>query len=967
MSRNKSRNKSRKKSRINRLRPLADLRVGLLAAGLSIPALAGAQSVPYPKYVTGPQSNGSWVVSDGQIITPAGTQVSLGIRVRAKAIALNPNVKTHTAAVLTMGTSTTDGNGAVEVFDTLTGVVLQNYLPFGHYPYGSYKGIAYSADGKYLAFSQDYSNSVTIAKVNAAGLLEDDAQVSVPPDNSLIDCFPNSPLGDYGRPCGTFYSSSTSYPGDVAFSKDGKSAYALLNQNDTLTKIDLLATPPVQGTPIRVGNAPHSIVINGKGTTAYVSNEGGRAATDADFQIYSAGTEIVADPVVGAAITGTVSVVDLASMTVTDTISTGLHPTGMAFYGNDLLVANTYSDTISVVNTATNEVVRTIDLGLPIGVPGESQPAYGAAPNSIAVDAKANIAYVALYNANAIAVVNLVAGAANPVMGMIPVAYAPCSVVLDKTDNVLLVANDKGIGTRDSFESDHGVTNYNTHQDNGTVSIVPVPDSGTLATMTTDVFQNNHWDLTVNINSASGGSPTAKPVAIPKKIGNPSLIKHVFLIIRENRTYDQVLGDVAAGEGDASLAVFGGADTPNAHALVQRFPLLDNFYDPARQSADGHQWITEGMAPYADDIQSPDWVRSYPGGNAGDALAYQNKGFLFSEAAAAGLMVKLYGEYVENDTFLQPGGSTSEPSWSDFYADSQCFEGGPGCAAPGTAGETTLYYQNTVQAASSVPAVYDHLIKNFPQFDLGIPDQFRVDLWVQDFNKDVAAGTVPTLSILWIMDDHTGGPPTPDAEQADNDLAIGRIIDYISHSNVWSTSAIFMEEDDAQNGVDHIDGHRSPGYIVSPYAVQGGPTDRTYYTQVNMTRTIEQILGLPPMNQFDLVASPMTTDFVKGTVPAANFLPWTHVANQVALTEGVSGPAKPVSTPAAKALKAAWLQKKAEIFAGKLTKPDSEDPDTVNHLNWYMSTGFVRPYPGESKVRPPSEFTKAAPTTADLD
>ena len=398
-------------------------------------------------------------------------------------------------------------------------------------------------------------------------------------------------------------------------------------------------------------------------------------------------------------------------------------------------------------------------------------------------------------------------------------------------------------------------------------------------------------------------------------------------------------------------------DTPNAHALVKRFPLFDNFYDPSRQSADGHQWITEGMAPYADDIQSPDWVRSYPGGNAGDALAYQNKGFLFSEAAAAGLPVKIYGEYVENDTFLQPNGSTSEPSWSDFYADAQNFEAGL---------EKTLYYQNTVQAESSVPAVSNHLIKNFPQFDLGIPDQFRVDLWVQDFNNDVAAGTVPALSILWIMDDHTGGPPTPDAEQADNDLAVGRIIDYISHSNVWSTSAIFIEEDDAQNGVDHVDGHRSPGYIVSPYAVQNGPTDHTYYTQVNMTRTIEQILGLPPMNQFDLVASPMRTAFVKGTPPAANFQPWTHVPNQVPLDQGVTASAADTTSSATvKALRAAWLQKKAEIFAGKLTKPDSEDPDTVNHLNWYMSTGFTRPYPGEKTVRPPSDFNNPAPTKAD--
>jgi YVTN family beta-propeller protein len=942
------REKRKKESKVKRLSPLANL----LAAGVGTAALAVAQSIPFPTYVTGPQPNGSWVVGNGQVITPAGTQVELGIRVRAKAVALNPITSTHTAAVLTMG-----AQQAVEIFDVRDGVVLQNFIALGYDSSGSYSGITYSADGKFLLFSQD-SSHVTLAKVNAQGLLEDDAQVSVPPDNSFIKCFPNSPVGPYARTCGEFYSPGTSYPGGVAFSNDGKSAYALLNQNNTLTKINLTAKPPAQGAQIRVGNVPHSILISSDGKTAYVSNEGGREATAADFQIYSAGTEIVADPVVGAAITGTVSVVDLATMKVTATIRTGLHPTGMAFYGNLLLVANAYSDSISVISTVTNKVVRTINLGLPIGVPGSGQPAYGAGPNSIAVDSTIGVAYVALYNANAVAVVNLTA-TTNPVMGMIPVGYAPSSVVLVKAENALLVANDKGIGTRYSFETDYNVTGYNTHQDNGTVSIVPVPPNGTLKTMTTQVVENNHWDLQVNILSASGGNHNTKPVAIPAKIGDPSLIKHVFLIIRENRTYDQVLGDVAKGNGDPSLAVFGAGAaaggisvTPNAHKLVTRFPLLDNFYDPSRQSADGHQWITEGMAPYADDIQSPDWNRSYPGGNAGDAMAYQNKGFLFSEASAAGLPVKIYGEYVEYDTFKQPNGSTSEPSWTQFYNDAKRFEAGL---------EKTLFYQNTVQAHSSLPAVRNHLIPNFPQFDLGIPDQFRVDLWVQDFNKDVAAGTVPALSILWIMDDHTGGPPTPQAQQADNDLAIGRIIDYISHSNVWATSAIFLEEDDAQNGVDHVDGHRSPGYIVSPYAVQFGPTDHTYYTQVNMTRTIEQILGLRPMNQFDLVASPMRTAFVQGTPPATNFNPWLHVPNQIPLDQGVTAATDTTGSGTLKALRAAWLRKKKELFAGKLTRPDAEDPDAVNHLNWYMATGFTRPYPGETTIRHPREFKNPAP------
>jgi DNA-binding beta-propeller fold protein YncE len=928
-------------SRAERLRPLA----GLLAVGLSAPALAGP-SVPFPTYQTGPQADGSWVVSSGQIINPAGVQVGLGIRVRAKAIAVNPNHASHTAAVLTMG-----AQQAVEVFSTITGEVLQTYLPFEDSS-GSYSGITYSADGKYLMFSQD-SSYVTFATVSPTGLLSDYGHVSVPPNTSFIQCFPNSPTGSYGVPCGTFYSPGTAYPGGVAFSEDGKSAYALLNQNNTLAQIDL--TTMTQGAQVRVGNAPHSIVIKAKTNTAYISNEGGRAATAGDFQIWSSGTPIVADMENGSAVTGTVSVVDLKTMKVVNTISDGigLHPTGMALFGDALLVLNTYGDSISVVDTATNIVMRTIDLGLPIAVPGQESPAYGAAPNSIAVDASKGIAYVALYNANAIAVVDLSGGTKTPVMGLIPVAYAPASVVLDKAENKLIVANDKGIGARFSFETDYGVTDYNTHQDNGTVSIVPVPNAGTLATMTKNVYQYNHWDLKQNIESAGGGSPSKPPVAIPEKIGDPSLIKHVFLIVRENRTYDQILGDVAKGNGDPTLAVFGKTVTPNAHQLVTRFPLFDNFYDPSRQSADGHQWIVEAMAPYQDDIQSPDWVRSYPGGNGGDALAYQRKGFLFQEAADAGLSVKIFGEYVETEYCAQPQipanvcGNTpgNEPTWSQFYADAQNFEAG---------GEKTLKYQNAITAVSSIPAVSDHLNKNFPQFDLGIPDQWRVDLWVQDFQNDIKNGTVPALSILWVMCDHTGGPPTAQAEQADNDLAIGRIIDYISHSNVWASSAIFIEEDDAQNGVDHVDGHRSPGYVVSPYAVQNAKSaDHTYYTQVNMTRTIEQILGLPPMNQFDLVASPMRTAFVTGTPPDANFAPWAHVPNIVPLDQGVKVSAKPPLTKLARA----WRKMKQQMFAGgKLRKPDSVDVDTLSHLDWYEATNFKRPYPGDKKVLWPAAF-----------
>jgi YVTN family beta-propeller protein len=1047
-----SRKSFRDSLRINRLGTLACL----LATALSFAALAAAQSVPYPTYSPGENANAStgptyshllpnpWVVSDGAIITPAGTQVYLGITTRAKAIALNPNTSTHTAAVLQMGAPQ-----AVTIFNTQTGAVLQNYSA----PYlsgtkteydsdGSTTGITYTPDGTHLLFSQDGNygpgSYVTIANVDPhTGLITSTGganpfpvQVSVPIDvNSenyltTVTCFPNSPGGTTGSiniPCGQTYSivsdsTYTSYPMGIAISPDGKTAYAVLDVNDTLTKIDLTAGTPTEGTEIRVGNVPHSVVISSDGRTAYVSNDAGPIATEGNFQLYSDGTPVVAEYPTGTTAPGTVSVVDLASFTVTDSISTGHHPTGMALWGNYLLVANAYSDSISVIDTALNREVRRIDLGLPIGVPGEGKPAYGAGPNSITVDAVNNIAYVALYNANAIAVVDLREYAWKPVMGMIPVAYAPSSVVLDAADNALLVANDKGIGTtgfgvapppkntaENSYGHYYGVYDFNTHQDLGTVSIVPIPSGQTLAAMTTQVFQNNHWDLWENIWSASGGRPFAPPKAIPDKIGDPSLIKHVFVIIRENRTYDQVLGDVVGGNGDPSLAVFGDSSTyaeypvvtPNAHALVERFPLLDNFYDPSRQSADGHNWILQAMAPYDDDVQSPDWLRDYPS-NGGDALGYQKKGHLFDVAAAAGIKMKIYGEYVEYNTFNVPGctptstdgftiTNSCEPSWTDFYNDTLEYENGK---------KSQLQYYNDIGSVSPLPNVMKYAVQDYPQFDLGIPDQYRVDVWKQDFANDVANGTVPQLEFMWISSDHTGGPPNAIAMQADNDLALGRFVDIISHSPVWSSSAIFVEEDDAQNGVDHIDGHRSPGYVISPYVIQkvnedgsgaGVTEESTFYTQVNMTRTIEQILGLTPMNQFDLVASPMKTLFIDNP-PKDNFLAWAHVLNYVPLYYGVSGyepppgitppyalntgrpPVKGLqASPAVMALQAAWLQKKAEIFAGKYHMPDAEDPDTVSHYDWYEATGFRVPFPGEKTVRPPSDFNRPAPVTADSD
>jgi YVTN family beta-propeller protein len=1068
--------------------------VGLLAIGLGAPALLG-QSVPFPTYAPGENTSATtgptyahsldnpWVVSDGTIITPVGTQVYLGITTRAKAIALNPTGN-HTAAVLQMGAPQ-----AVTIFNTRTGAVLQTYsVPYTSSsgaaaidPAGSQGGIAYTPDGKYLMFSQDgssgTSSSVSIANVNpTTGLLSNDAQVKIPIDANSegqltnVTCYPykyNGPAkpasgspsgtsGSFGIPCSYPYSiftedAFTSYPTSIAVSPNGKTAYAVLMNNDKLTKIDLTAATPAEGSEVRVGNVPHSVILSPDGKYAYVSNEAGRIAGAKDFQGYSNGTPVVVNYPTGATSTGTISVVDLATFQVTGTIPTELHPTGMAFDGDDLLVTNTYSNSISVIDPARGRVDQTISLSLPFGVPdqhpwghdrgpnwsgrdGDSDNRdsnasdYGTGPNSIAVDSKKGVAYVALYYANAIGVINLRDNGSNPWIGMIPVGYAPSSVVLDKVDDTLLVANDKGIGTtgfgieppptntaENSYAAAHGVTYFNTHEDLGTVSIIRVPRYDDLVGMTRQVFQNNHWDLEENIRAASGGNPWARPAAIPAKIGDPSKIKHVFLVIRENRTYDQMLGDVTAGNGDPSLAVFGDESTfaaypvvtPNVHTLVQRFPLLDNFYDPSRQSADGHNWILQAMAPYSDDIQAPDFLRDYPS-NGGDSIAYQKQGHLFDVAAAAGLSMKIYGEYVEYNTFTVPGctpkaqtqdstyngtvpptpfpfvvSDSCEPTWTQFYNDALEYESGK---------EPELKYFNTIRSYSPLPNVMKYAVQNFPQFDLGIPDQYRIDVWKQDFEKDAAAGKVPQLSLIWIMQDHTTGPPNAIAEQADNDLAIGRIVDTISHSSAWKESAIFIEEDDAQDGVDHVDGHRSPGYVVSPYVKQevnpdgtGAAViaDSTFYTQVNMTRTIEQILGLKPMNQSDLVASPMRTLFVDNP-PAKNFLPWEHVPNQVPLCYGVAGYTAPSNidpslntcssataalqvSPQVKALRDGWLNMKTQVFTSHYHIPDSLDPDTVSHFDWYEATGFKVPFPGEKTVRPASDFMKKVVLAKDGD
>jgi hypothetical protein len=415
-----------------------------------------------------------------------------------------------------------------------------------------------------------------------------------------------------------------------------------------------------------------------------------------------------------------------------------------------------------------------------------------------------------------------------------------------------------------------------------------------------------------------------------------------------------MLGDVRWGNGAPELAVFASA-VPNQHALVKRFPLLDNVYAPSRQSADGHPWIGMSGSFYSNDILSPDWIRSYPGGNAEDPLTYTPKGFLWTAAEAEGLTAKLYGEWSSGITIAHKPDGTAY-TWSDFYSTSLCKES----KAPAS---SCIVPDDSVYVTSAIPSAAKIMDPHYPPFNLDIPDQYRADYWIKEFEKLDATNQVPNLTILWLPDDHTAGAskghPSPINYQADNDLALGRMVDTISHSKVWAQSAIFVEEDDSQGGADHVDGHRQPVFIVSPYTVAPqapgeGKTIHTTYTAENINRTIENILGTQPLTQFDLVASPMFDAFQN----TPDLTPYNSLPAVIPLDQGIGLAVREVS--ASSSIEKAWLKANAEVMKGKYDKADAVDPNFLNHSIWYATTGWMRPYPGEDKVLMPGPLAKAA-------
>jgi YVTN family beta-propeller protein len=785
------------------------------------------------------------------------------------------------------------------------------------------------------------------------------------PEQTGLSRFPVNKDGTLGTPVTVSIptvSGHAALTGQIAYGPGKATLYAAVNGQNTVVAMDP-NTGAIQHT-WNVGIAPRELEF--VGTKLYVSDEGGRQAKPGETTMDSYGAAVPADAYKGTSTTGAVSVIDTTDTTAAvKSIAVGLHPTALFSPAKGVLfVANTNSDTVSVIDTKKDKVVQTIDTK-----PWPSSDT-GYEPDSIAMTAD-NHLLVSLGRANAVAVYQYEGDPLEPVsyIGLIPTDYYPADVATVGSN--ILVTNTRGIDARGpnlSFNKGFGTTvavGHGTHGTTASLTRFALPKDKDIAKTYTDtVFAQNGWGKK-DVQQAK--NKNAAPVAIPTRIGDPSTIKHVFLLVKENRTYDQVYGDMTQGNGDATLAQFGAKVTPNQHALAAQFGLYDNTYDVGTNSAEGHNWLMQGDNPEYTESSAGEYIRSYD--TEEDVLGHQRSGFLWTAVEDAGNTARNYGEFEYTEG--KPAGGT----WQQYYCASKAVEAG-GDPALLTAPNLKGNYGSVIP---SLNAIADHLS---PPFDTSVPDQYRYDIWKQDFQQNGPAN----LNMMWLSSDHTGGPPDPEAQVADGDLAVGKIVDTISHSQYWKDSVIFVVEDDSQDGADHVDGHRSPVQIISPWA-QHGAVDDTYYSQITMVRTIEQILGAQPLNEKLAAATPMYGAFTT----TANMTPFTTVPNQVPLTENIStapacgldtpgqttststtgtvtGTVSPTPTAAPQTPVPADQQATAAAWKSWLTKQhttgngaiaDYANPEQMNRYTWYVTHDWKVPYPGDSVIYAPAQVPGA--------
>jgi YVTN family beta-propeller protein len=603
-------------------------------------------------------------------------------------------------------------------------------------------------------------------------------------------------------------------PAGIAVDDKNNILYAVTKEDNSLYVVDLASKKVTQ--KFELGAEAYTCVLSDDKKTLYISLWGG------DKILYY----------------------DVASKNVRKEIAVGDNPNEICLSKKEqyLYVANANDNSVSVIDVAQGKVIETLNAALYPNAPS------GSTSNAVALSANEKTLYIANADNNCLAVYDVSEPGKSKSKGFIPVGWYPTNVKV--IGGKIFVTNGKGLT---SMANPHGPNpaekkesvNYQKSDNEasvpvqyiaglfkGTLSVIEEPNTTQLGTYSQQVYSNTPYSKDKELNAqGEAGNP------IPMKVGDASPIKHVFYIIKENRTYDQVLGDVKQGNGDTSLVLFGEHVTPNLHKLVNEFVLLDNFYVDAEVSADGHNW---SMGGYATDFLEKTWPTSYGGrggtysGEGTRAVANNKGGFIWDHCKRNNVSFRTYGEFADENK-------------------------------------------------ANIPVLNGH-VAPYTGWDLSVRDTVRFYQWQKDFDSLLAANAVPQLMTMRFGNDHTEGlrkgKPTPFAHVADNDLAVGMFIEYLSKSPIWKESVVFILEDDAQNGPDHVDAHRSTAYVAGGF-VKRNFVDHTMYSTTGMLRTMELILGMPPMTQYDAAATPMWRCFAT----EANLTPFTHLPANINLND----------------------------------------------------------------------------------
>ena len=677
-----------------------------------------------------------------------------------------------------------------------------------------------------------------------------------------------------------------SFVGGISVTPDGLRLFAVHVLGQLLTGIDLGS-----GRVLKTVDLPaeaYTSLVSGDGKTLFVSLWGGAR----------------------------VLLFDVETMEPRGEVGVGEHPNALVLSkdGTRLFVACANTNAVWVVDLLARKATEQMGIALYPGAPA------GSTPNALGLSADGETLLVANADNNSLAVVDVSQPDHSQVKGFVPVGWYPTAVRFSQDANSLYVLNGKGLAPMANPRGPQpgvlaGEQQYSGSMLQGALSIIPVPDAKALAAYTDTVRRLTPYaDVT---RLAPAGAPRRSP--IPRKVGGPSPIKHLFYVIRENRTYDQILGDLEKGNGDRDLTLFGEDVTPNAHALAREFVLLDNFYVDAEVSYDGHAFST---GAYATDFVEKVWPMNYG----------QRGGRYLSEGGGA---------------MRNPYGNVTAPS--EGYIWDACIRAGKTVRSYGEfagRGEDDEHDVGEGVVKAMVPGLEGRVHPGYPPWNLRVPDGRRVDVWLEEFRQFEENGQLPHLSIIRLGNDHTAGTrpgyPTPRAMIAENDLALGRVVEAVSRSRFWKESAIFVLEDDAQNGPDHVDAHRSVALVLSPYTRRGA-VDSTLYTTSGMLRTMELILGLPPMSQYDAAATPFYNAFQDQPVLTA----FAHREAMVPLGE--------------KNDPAAWGA--AASLAMNLEEADMAPELALNEVLWKSVRGSSSPMPPPVRAA----FIRSMPKADDDD